>query len=65
MNDTLRREAETIVRRAIAAVTPERAVETALKGRSFPGRVYLAAVGKAAWKMAAAAAKRSVNIWIM
>ena len=57
MNDTLRREAETIVRRAIAAVTPERAVETALKGRSFPGRVYLAAVGKAAWKMAAAAAR--------
>ena len=57
MNDVLRRDAETILRRAIAAVTPARAVGEALAGRSFPGRVYLAAVGKAAWRMADAAAR--------
>ena len=56
MNDTLRKDAETIIRRAIDAVTPAYAVEKALKGRSFPGRVYLVAAGKAAWKMADTAA---------
>ena len=55
MNHTLRKDAETIIRQAISAVTPAYAVEKALKGRSFPGRVYLVAVGKAAWKMADAA----------
>ena len=57
MNDTLRRDAETIIRRAIGAVTPDFAVEKALKGRRFPGRVFLVATGKAAWKMADAAAR--------
>ena len=57
MNDSLRRDAEAIVRRAIAAVSPVRAVEKALKGFKFPGPVYLAAAGKAAWKMADAAAR--------
>ena len=57
MNDSLRRDAEAIVRRAIAAVSPVRAVEKALKGLKFPGPVYLAAAGKAAWKMADAAAR--------
>ena len=57
MNETLRRDAEAIVRRAIAEVMPGRAVEKALKGRVFPGRVYLVAAGKAAWKMADAAAR--------
>ncbi len=57
MNETLRKDVETIVRRAISAVTPDFAVEKALKGRSFPGRVYLVAAGKAAWKMADAAAR--------
>ena len=57
MNDRLRRDAETIIRKAIDAVTPAYAVEKALKGRSFPGRVYLVAAGKAAWKMAETAAK--------
>ena len=57
MNTILRKDAETIVRQAIASVTPACAVEKALKGRSFPGRVYLVAVGKAAWKMADAAAR--------
>ena len=57
MNNTLRKDAETIIRQAISAMTPAYAVEKALKGRSFPGRIYLVAAGKAAWKMAAAAAK--------
>ena len=57
MNDTLRRDAETVIRRAIGAVTPGFAVEKALRGRRFPGRVFLVAAGKAAWKMAAAAAR--------
>ena len=56
MNDTLRKDAEAIIRRAISAVTPANAVEKALKGRRFPGKVYLVAAGKAAWKMAQAAA---------
>ena len=57
MNHTLRKDAEIIIRQAISAVTPANAVEKALKGRSFPGRVYLVAAGKAAWKMAETAAE--------
>ena len=55
MNEMLRRDAETIVRSAIAAVLPDRAVERALAGMEFPGRVFLAAAGKAAWQMTRAA----------
>ena len=57
MNDLLRKDAEAIIRQAISAVTPAYAVEKALKGRAFPGKVYLVAAGKAAWKMADTAAK--------
>ena len=57
MNENLRRDAETIIRRAITAVTPACAVEKALKSRAFPGRVCLVAAGKAAWKMAETAAE--------
>ena len=55
MNDRLRRDAEYIVRKAIAAADPDFAVKNALKDRVFSGRVYLVAAGKAAWKMARAA----------
>ena len=55
MNEMLRRDAEAIVRSAIAAVLPDRAVERALAGMEFPGRVFLAAAGKAAWQMTRAA----------
>ncbi len=55
MNQKLRREAETAARAAINAVLPEKAVARALEGIRFPGRVYLVAVGKAAYRMAAAA----------
>ena len=56
MNNTLRSDADRIVREAIAAVQPDAAVRRALDGRAFPGRVLLAAAGKAAWRMAKTAA---------
>ena len=56
MNKKLRDHADRIVREAIAAVQPDAAVQRALSGRKFPGRVLLVAAGKAAWQMAKAAA---------
>ena len=55
MDRNLRKDAEAIVRAAIAAVLPDRAVERALAGMEFPGRVFLVAAGKAAWQMSRAA----------
>ena len=55
MQQNLRRDAEHIIRSAIAAVLPDRAVARALEGLDFPGRVILVAAGKAAWQMARAA----------
>ncbi|MCF0135077.1 MAG: glycerate-2-kinase family protein, partial [Lachnospiraceae bacterium] len=52
MNTVLRRDAEYIARAAIKAVCPAEAVKRALEGKTFPGRVLLVSVGKAAWKMA-------------
>ena len=56
LNERLRDDAEAIVKAAIAAVGPEKAVHRALQGRRFSGRLYMVAVGKAAWRMARAAA---------
>ena len=55
MNEKLRQDAEVIARAAINHVNPSRAVKGALEGLVFPGRIYLVAVGKAAWEMAKAA----------
>ncbi len=55
MNNKLRQNAESIVRAAIRSVLPDRAVERALAGMTFPGRVFLVAAGKAAWQMSRAA----------
>ena len=55
MNPILRTDAESIIHTAITAVLPDRAVQKALGGRTFSGRIFLVAVGKAAWQMAAAA----------
>ena len=55
MNRKLRDDAERIWTQAIRAVLPDEAVERALQGVSFPGRVFLVAAGKAAWQMANAA----------
>lgn len=52
MNKLLREHAEHIARSAIAAVLPDVAVKEALTGVEFPGRVFMVAVGKAAWQMA-------------
>ena len=51
----LRADADEIIRRSIQAVLPDEAVRRALSGKKFSGRIYLLAVGKAAWQMAAAA----------
>ena len=55
MKTQLRCDAEAIARAAIGSVLPDRAVERALAGMEFPGRVFVVAVGKAAWQMARAA----------
>ena len=55
MNAALRQDAQRILEAAIAAVLPDEAVRRALAGRRFPGRVFLVAAGKAAWRMARAA----------
>jgi hydroxypyruvate reductase len=52
MNESLRKDAEYIIKKAIGTVTPSEAVRKALEGRSFPGRVFVVAAGKAAWRMA-------------
>lgn len=54
-SETIRRDADRIIRSAIRAVQPDGAVRRALQGREFPGRVLLVAAGKAAWQMADAA----------
>ena len=48
----MRKDAERILRRAIAGVLPDAAVIRALEEAEFPGRVILVAAGKAAWQMA-------------
>lgn len=55
MNQKLRSEAEQIMEYAIGKMQPDAAVVRALEACSLSGRIYLAAVGKAAWQMANAA----------
>ena len=55
MNLLMREHADIIIKEAIAAVQPDAAVQKALTGKQFPGRVLLVAAGKAAWQMAKAA----------
>ena len=57
MNHKLRADAEAIVRAAIDAVKPEEAVRRLLEQHSPTGKIYLVAVGKAAWRMARAACR--------
>lgn len=57
-NETLRRDADAIIRASLNAVLPDEAVRRALKNfRPRGGRVLLVAAGKAAWQMAHAAVK--------
>lgn len=55
MNTLMRQDADAIISASIKAVQPDDAVRRALEGKSFPGRVFLVAAGKAAWQMAKAA----------
>lgn len=59
MNQKLRNEAEQIIKYAIDRVLPDRAVVQAMENISETcgksGKIYLAAIGKAAWQMAHAA----------
>ena len=55
MEQTLRQMAGQIMIQALAAVQPDAAVRSALEQAEFSGRVYLVAIGKAAWQMANAA----------
>ena len=55
MDLQLRKYAETIARGAVADMLPGQRVKKVLGGMTFPGDVYLVAVGKAAWAMAEAA----------
>ena len=57
MNARLREDAEGIIREAISANIPDRAVLSALSGFEYPGMVILLSVGKAAYPMAEAAVK--------
>ena len=53
---TLRKDADRIIAAALHAALPDTAVRRALSDARFgPGRLILAAVGKAAWQMASAA----------
>lgn len=57
MDQMLRRDADAIVRAGIEAVLPEEAVRRALAGwKRGRGKTVLVAAGKAAWRMARAAA---------
>ena len=56
MNDSLRKDADQIVRKSIAAVLPDEAVRRTLREYSpGTGKTLLVAAGKAAWQMAKAA----------
>ena len=55
MEQTLRQMAGQIMIQALAAVQPDAAVRSALEQAELSGRVYLVAIGKAAWQMANAA----------
>lgn len=58
-----REHADYIIREAIQQVMPDDAVKKALYGRDFSGgKVYLVAVGKAAWQMARVAAGQLGNV---
>ena len=55
MEQTLRQMAGQIMIQALTAVQPDAAVRSALEQAELSGRVYLVAIGKAAWQMANAA----------
>ena len=59
---TMREDAETILREAVAAAQPGRLVREVLAAERLTGRIVLLAAGKAAWAMAQAACA-CVPVW--
>lgn len=55
MNQKLRSEANQIIAEVLASVKPDAAVKRAMRNITFSKHVYVVAIGKAAWQMAAAA----------
>jgi len=55
MRERLHRDANGMIARILAENMPGEAVVKALQGHKFSGKIYLLAVGKAAWTMAKAA----------
>ena len=55
MNLKLHQDADEIIHFAIDEVKPDSAVKRALEGAKLSGNIYMVAVGKAGWQMAAAA----------
>ena len=54
----LRKEADGLIEEVLFSVQPDRAVKKALKQKQFQkGKIYLVAVGKAAWQMAKSASE--------
>ena len=51
----IRNDAEIMIKSIIADNMPHQAVENALKAHKFTGKIYMVAIGKAAWAMAQAA----------
>ncbi|MCL2852400.1 MAG: glycerate kinase [Defluviitaleaceae bacterium] len=49
---SIRSDAELMIKNIIADNMPRQAVEVALKEHEFSGRIYMVAIGKAAWTMA-------------
>lgn len=58
---SIKGDAETIISESLQAVLPDAAVKKALESKAFSGSVYIVAIGKAAWRMAAAAARTLGN----
>ena len=55
---TMRKDAETIIKAALHAANPDTAVRKALQNLpEVNGKIFLAAIGKAAWQMSATAAE--------
>ena len=53
--ESLRKDANAIIAESLKAVLPDEAVHNALEQHGMQGKIYLLAVGKAAWQMAKAA----------
>ncbi|HNR78910.1 MAG TPA: DUF4147 domain-containing protein, partial [Mesotoga infera] len=56
--NNIKDDARYIVERSIETVLPEKAVYDSLEGLYLPGKTFLLAIGKAAWRMAKAAREK-------